>query len=382
MITQTINLNMVPGSVYPVIHVSQYDNDSGALKFNLFNGSAFSVPAGSAVVINGTKPDGYGFSYSATYSGNVVTANVTQQMTAVAGEVKCELRITKNSDVIGTQNFTLMVEPAALDNNTVISDSDIPAIAAAADYAAAAAASAAEAASYETPLSTGVPVRVASGSIDDLTTPGFYYCVLSFVSDLPEGGNGDVWVYDAQGDGTRFLQVFRRSGTAGSNDNNIYIRGRNTNGDWGTWWKYGDTSYFLPYNNSVSVTNGIYAGHISSSQKLIAFLVPYPLFKGTSVSMSSLDVSIRHSLGGYPYVRSGTNGSTYTQLGSSKISIITNGTAARTNEISSFTAALIQGVGILITLNFSYAICLDSAGTAITNNIPVAVMCNLTATIS
>ena len=63
MITQTINLNMVPGSVYPVIHVSQYDNDSGALKFNLFNGSAFSVPAGSAVVINGTKPDGYGFSY-------------------------------------------------------------------------------------------------------------------------------------------------------------------------------------------------------------------------------------------------------------------------------------------------------------------------------
>jgi len=146
MITQTINLNMVPGSVYPVIHVSQYDNDSGALKFNLFNGSAFSVPAGSAVVINGTKPDGYGFSYSATYSGNVVTANVTQQMTAVAGEVKCELRITKNSDIIGTQNFTLMVEPAALDNNTVISDSDIPAIAAAADYAASASSSASAAA--------------------------------------------------------------------------------------------------------------------------------------------------------------------------------------------------------------------------------------------
>ena len=149
MITQTINLNMIPGAVYPVIHVSQYDNDSGALVFNLYNGdgTVFTIPASSAVVINGTKPDGYGFSYSATYSGSVVTADVTQQMTAVAGEVKCELRITNSSDVVGTQNFTLMVEEAALDDNTVVSDSDIPAIAAAADYAAAAAASAAEASS-------------------------------------------------------------------------------------------------------------------------------------------------------------------------------------------------------------------------------------------
>ena len=147
MITQTINLNMVPGAVCPVIHVNQYDNDSGALRFNLFQGSAFQIPSGSSVVINGTKPDGYGFSYSASFSGNVVTADLTQQMTAVAGEVKCELRITKDSDVIGTQNFTLMVEPAALDDSTIISDSDIPAIANAEQYAAEAAQSAAQAAS-------------------------------------------------------------------------------------------------------------------------------------------------------------------------------------------------------------------------------------------
>ena len=147
MITQTINLSMVPGVVCPAIHVSQYDNDSGELIFNLYTASgAFSIPGSSAVVINGTKPDGYGFSYSATYSGNVVTADLTQQMTAVVGEVKCELRITKGSDVIGTQNFTLVVEPAALDNNTVISDSDIPAIAAAADAAASAASSASQSA--------------------------------------------------------------------------------------------------------------------------------------------------------------------------------------------------------------------------------------------
>lgn len=147
MITQTINLNMVPGAVCPVIHVNQYDNDSGALRFNLFQGSAFSIPSGSTVYINGTKPDGYGFSYTATYSGSTVTANLTQQMTAVAGEVKCELRVTKGEDLIGTQNFTMLVEPAALDDSTVISDSDIPAIANAEQYAAEAAQSAAQAAS-------------------------------------------------------------------------------------------------------------------------------------------------------------------------------------------------------------------------------------------
>lgn len=148
MVTQTINLNMVPGAVCPVIHLNQYDKDADSLKFNLYdNSGSFSIPSSSAIVLNGTKPDGYGFSYSATYSGNEVTASVDEQMTAVAGEVKCELRITKSGNVVGTQNFILMVEPAALDENTVISDSDIPAIAAAADYAAEAASSAAEAAS-------------------------------------------------------------------------------------------------------------------------------------------------------------------------------------------------------------------------------------------
>lgn len=145
MVTQTINLNMVPGSVCPVIHVSQYDNDEDALVFNLYQGST-PFTAGTTAIIEGTKPDGYGFTYAASYSDNTVTADLTQQMTAVSGEVRCELRISDSDNVVGTQNFILMVEPAALDDNTVVSDSDIPAIAAAADYAAEAAASAADAA--------------------------------------------------------------------------------------------------------------------------------------------------------------------------------------------------------------------------------------------
>lgn len=264
MLTQTINLNMVPGSIYPVIHVNQYDNDSGALIFKLYQGTAFSIPSSSAVVISGTKPDGYGFSYSATYSGNTVTADVTQQMTAVAGEVKCELRITKGTDVIGTQNFTLMVEPAALDENTVISDSDIPAIAAASTYASQAASAAAivQAASS---LTNGIPTSVNSGSINDIVTPGFYVLTTGNVSDLPEGTNGNLWVYYTYtGSTTALRQIFMRIGTPGTNDNNIYVRQRTNTGTWGSWWRFGDASQFptfatMPANNysvsDVSVTN-------------------------------------------------------------------------------------------------------------------------------
>lgn len=146
MITQTIDLCMIPGSTNPVIHVNQYDAYPGGLIFNLYEESAFEIPAGAAVTINGTKPDGYGFSYTASYSGNVVTADLTQQMTAVAGNVECELRVTKGDEIIGTQNFTLAVEEAALNDDTVISDSDIPAIVNAERYATEAAASAEDAA--------------------------------------------------------------------------------------------------------------------------------------------------------------------------------------------------------------------------------------------
>lgn len=145
MITQTIYLNMMPGNVCPVIHVSQYDTDEDALVFNLHMGS---VPftAGSTAIIEGTKPDKTGFTYAASYSDNVVTADLTEQMTAVSGAVMCELRITDGTNTVGTQNFILMVEPAALADDVVISDTDIPLLQQAIDAAGEALASASDAA--------------------------------------------------------------------------------------------------------------------------------------------------------------------------------------------------------------------------------------------
>lgn len=142
MTTQIIKLNMIPGSVMPVVYASQYDNQTNALIFDLYNGDLpFPVPSGAAVLINGTKPpvDGEltGFSYSAaSISGNRVVCNVTQQMTAVHGDVLCGLRIRTETQIIGSINFILRVERAALNDDTVLSETDIPLIEQAIDIAA------------------------------------------------------------------------------------------------------------------------------------------------------------------------------------------------------------------------------------------------------
>lgn len=138
MYTQDVNLNVVPVGVRPVIYCSQYDNNLQAIRFALYkNNTAFAIPSGAAVLINGYKPDNTGFSYAATaISGNTVTFAVTQQMTAIAGDVLCELRVKTESQIIGTLNFVLRVEPAPLTDDTIISETDIPLIEQAVDIAA------------------------------------------------------------------------------------------------------------------------------------------------------------------------------------------------------------------------------------------------------
>lgn len=138
MYTQDVNLNIVPVGVRPVVHCSQYDNNLQALRFSLYkNNTAFSIPSGAAVLINGYKPDNTGFSYAATaISGNMATFTVTQQMTAIAGDVLCELRVRTESQIIGTLNFILCVEPAPLTDDTILSETDIPLIEQAVDIAA------------------------------------------------------------------------------------------------------------------------------------------------------------------------------------------------------------------------------------------------------
>jgi Domain of unknown function (DUF2479). len=126
MITQTYRLPITPGGVNPVVHVTQYDTGSRTLVFNLRSDTgSFNAPSNAVATCDGTKPDGLGFSYACTLSGSTVTVTIADQMTAVAGDTDCQITITSGNEVIGTAKFTLSVSPAAVNDDTVISDSEI-----------------------------------------------------------------------------------------------------------------------------------------------------------------------------------------------------------------------------------------------------------------
>lgn len=122
------NLDIIPRGVSPIINVSQYDVGR-TFKFLLFDGDlAYTIPSGAVVRVEGIKKDKKGFSYECEYSGNEVIVEVTRQMTVFSGEVKSELRIVCNEVNIGTLNFILKVEDSPINDETEISETEIPAI--------------------------------------------------------------------------------------------------------------------------------------------------------------------------------------------------------------------------------------------------------------
>lgn len=132
MKTQMIKLNLIPGAMpgglKPAINVSQYDVGR-PLKFQLYDGKTKAeIEEDTVITVQGTKPDKTGFAYACTWSGNEVTVATQKQMTVCAGKVDCELHLVKDTQEIGTANFILEVEPAALSDDTVISESEMPAI--------------------------------------------------------------------------------------------------------------------------------------------------------------------------------------------------------------------------------------------------------------
>lgn len=151
MITQTYTLSLQPGGAPLRVPCVQRDANSRDISFELTSGGvAFSPPNGAVVTIDGTKPDGKSFSTAGAISGTKITVTLTQQMTAVAGDVPCQLTIASGTAVLGTARFILAVSEAAIPTAPDLSTSDMSVFEtlknSAAQSASAAAASAAQAA--------------------------------------------------------------------------------------------------------------------------------------------------------------------------------------------------------------------------------------------
>lgn len=122
-VIQEFDLNMIPDSAPVVIHCDQYDHGTGRLVAHLYKGSVPYTSDGT-VVIQGRKPDGRGFDYNATISGGTVTADLTEQMTAVEGNVAAQFVVTDTQGRMGSFAFTIAVQKSALPADTDMSESD------------------------------------------------------------------------------------------------------------------------------------------------------------------------------------------------------------------------------------------------------------------
>lgn len=151
MLTLTNRIDMRPGAVPLVIHLGQYDSDF-SLVFELYSSAGnFTVESGTTAMIRGTKTDGHAYDADATIniSAKTVTVTGSEQMTAAKGRNVYELVLKKGTKVLSTANFILDVERAAMDADTIASESvlkELNAIIAGAATATEAAADAATAA--------------------------------------------------------------------------------------------------------------------------------------------------------------------------------------------------------------------------------------------
>lgn len=128
MITEQLRLNLIPNGIPPVIHVSQYDVGR-TLQFTIYNGSSqYVFASGESAILLGTKPDGHIFIYDLTISNNVLSIDTTEQMLAIPGNVKAEIRVQGADKDIGTANFIFDVEESPIYKDIIYSDSEIPAI--------------------------------------------------------------------------------------------------------------------------------------------------------------------------------------------------------------------------------------------------------------
>lgn len=214
---QTIRLSTVPGVVNAGVNLSQYDVGR-QIGFLLYDESgAYTPPAGATAKIRATKPSGFAFDVEGTISGNLVTVAITETMSAESGVFPAEIRITKDSGILGTANFLWHVERAprlegSIDGDAEarelmqdLLDAEAAATSAAADAAAAAtdaaaaaqAANAAAARAEEAAEDVGDAADRAEAAADEATAAA----AAARASALDVSAEGDViTIYDGAAD--------------------------------------------------------------------------------------------------------------------------------------------------------------------------------------
>lgn len=110
MAVENITLNLIPTGDTPSIHAAQYDVDR-TFTVTLKEGADDFTPTGYDIELQVRKVDNNIVTAIPTLtSGNVVTFNTTEQMTACSGTNLAELQLSKDDQTIATLHFYLVVQ--------------------------------------------------------------------------------------------------------------------------------------------------------------------------------------------------------------------------------------------------------------------------------
>ena len=110
MAVENITLNLIPTGDTPSIHAAQYDVER-PFTVTLKEGADDFTPTGYDIELQVRKVDNnIVTAIPASTSGNVITFNTTQQMTACSGTNLAELQLSKDDQTIATLHFYLVVQ--------------------------------------------------------------------------------------------------------------------------------------------------------------------------------------------------------------------------------------------------------------------------------
>ena len=121
LVNRSFSVNVTPGMMPPIVHVSEYDVGR-AYTVSILDeqGNTFTIPSGTTASIEGTLNGSDGFTQSATISNNQVSFTLSESMTAYAGKAWCKIKLVQNSQPIQTCAFVIAVDRAGVEADTVI----------------------------------------------------------------------------------------------------------------------------------------------------------------------------------------------------------------------------------------------------------------------
>lgn len=124
--TTEITLDLVPKSGGAKVKASQYDNETRMIVCNIeYNGEPYDLTNIGGVRVEGTRTDGVAFASECAVSESQAIFLITNEMTGCAGKHPAEIILTgSDGERLGTMNFSIVVEKAAMDEDAVVTPED------------------------------------------------------------------------------------------------------------------------------------------------------------------------------------------------------------------------------------------------------------------